>query len=1498
MTALSSKEPPIDGGRHDRFTHISATSLASPESSYELQLLGDDEKNHDYEEKSSWRSLFAFTQRQHSGSLFIAIIFGIIAGFPQPVAAIFYGRIFSDMAKFGAGNATGAETLKSISLWCITLTAIGAATWLVQGIALLAEMIFGELQAKNVRKKMFEGMVDKEMEWYDLRKDGIASLLTRIQTQARELQLAVSQPLGFFITELSGSIVALGVALFYSWKLTLVLFATIPVAAVLLTWISSKIGPAIEQQKIELMRASKVVNTSFSAINVVKAFNGQEQEVWQYHTIIKRVAEKYLVQARANAFQVGITRFMMIGIFVQGFWYGLYLVQRGLDSGRVVTTFYACLFAMQAIVILLPHWMVIKKGMSAGETLKTIMVRMQSEHKSTTMTGTLRPDICEGDIEIKEVAFSYPSNPRQQVLTRSTFFFPAHETTFVVGKSGSGKSTVGNLLLKYYSATSGEILVDGRLIQDLDAVWLRQNITLVQQDTILFNDTILQNIAFGRSDPVTEKDVLKAASTTDLTQTIMDLPEGLETVVGTNGKALSGGQQQRVALARARLRDTPILILDESTSALDRTSREKVMAEIRKWRERKTTIIITHDVSQIEEKDYVYVMERGVVVQEGYRKNLEEKKHGRFSMFLEADQPSPAMLEEEDTPITPGRRNSEPTSPTVSTIEESEGNRLLIATKHQHNRISIILGFTKPPVNSLIRSPNLLGNNRFSLDILAAQTNYFREQEMWSTPPPPSVSAFQSQSNRQSVVPTSAAPEIKGEYSSFLTGSTLVETSPSSTPQTTQLPFVTQAGLGEVNRKGLKSEAKLSLPTINTAITRNDLPKVEKTPLRTDPSDDRDQYEEEEETASMTTVLKTVWPTLGKFDRLIFVLGVIASTVVAGATPVFAWVFGKLLTVFWLKVNQSAEGRKWALALLGIAIVDGIAFFTSRYASEYVGQAWVSSLRVEALKRILAQPKSWFDKPKNSPGRLTECLDRDAEEMRNLIGRFAAPVYVVLWILAISVTWALIISWKLALVALACAPVMFLVTRTFDRVSSIWESKCNHASESTATIFSEVFSNIRVVRALTLEDYFETKHSKSTSTTYKTGVSRAMYSGLFFGLVEAVSMFTTALVFYYGAVMITNGENTVTHVLQVVNLLLFGIANSTAIIALIPQVESSRTTATRMLYLATLPYHTSHEHQGAARLETPFPIEFKDCNFTYPSRPGSRSLKRVSLMIKEGTYTAIVGPSGSGKSTIATLLLALYPPDPLPTTITNTNSQSSPTPSPLTFSSHPITSLNIPSLRTHIAIVPQTALLFPTTIYQNIIYGLPESSSFHCRKAAMHAATQAGIHDFIMSLELGYNTLIGDGGMGLSGGQGQRICIARALVRRPKLLILDEATSALDAVSAAGIRETITNLMTKPRDGGEVGKLTVVVISHSTEMMRMASEVVVIERGRVVEKGGFEELKRRGGAFARLIGAKKVGLGFGNWGEGGWSPGLGVGMADLTPVRARSKWSWNRIGSI
>ena len=1061
------------------------------------------------------------------------------------------------------------------------------------------------------------------------------------------------------------------------------------------------------------------------------------------------------------------------------------------------------------------------------------------------------------------MSFAYPSNPRQLALNKTTFFFPAGETTFVIGRSGSGKSTLANLLLRYYETLSGDIIIDGHVIQVLDTDWLRQQITLVQQDSVLFNETLWQNIEFGGHGRIKEKDIAKACQMAGLENTIDELPNGIDTVVGSSGRQLSGGQKQRVSIARARLRDAPILILDEGTSALDHTSRIKIMDNIREWRKGKTTIIITHDIAQIFDDDYVYVMESGVIVQEGYRKKLAEKDHGTFASFLPVEPSVSTVLG--DIGYVSNRRNSEPASPLSPTSADSLFEDEL---EEGRGRMSNILGIIgSPPLNT---GGTRFQNHRMSLGVASAYANDLRADNIWSSP---NLSRDDGRlwSGTTQMPSTLSSPRPLSNY----------RPSPANTFSPTFIAPLPHDGNSDYNpQRGPARPLRPKPPPIKTILYE----KVAPLPV-TSPFEENDDGAAggnikgtflKRKPATLQKIFVTVWPALKWKDRFILIIGFLAAFIIAAATPVFAVFFGELLGEFYAPSNREGQGRKWALALLGLAFVDGSACFITHYALEHSAQAWVNTLRVEALKRILAQPKSWFDKSRNSPGRLNECLDRNAEEMRNLIGRFAGTAFTAFWMLGISIVWAVIKSWKLTFVALACAPVLYGITRTFNTISSKWEAKCNTTAEHASSIFAETFSNIRVVRALTLATHFKDKHTKATADTYKMGLKRAMYSGLLFGLTESASYFVTALVFYYATIIISHGEINVGDSIQIVNLLLFGIANSTSMLSIIPQINSSRTTASHMLYLANLPLFVSHEAHGKQRLVSPFPIEFHSLNFTYPSRPHTQTLSSISLTLTPNSCMAIVGPSGSGKSTITSIILGLYPPD-LPSSSFSTTSLS-----PLTFAGISILDCNISSLRSTMAIVSQTAVLFPTTIFSNIVYGLPPLSEYNNISSAIHACIQAGIHEFISSLPSGYHTLVGEGGQGLSGGQAQRIAIARALVRRPKLLILDEATSALDMESAEVIRETVGKLRR-----GEVGNgMAVVIISHSTEMMMIADEIVMLENGRIVETGGFEELRRRGGKFGKLIGGESKGRKIS-------TVGSEIRRASLmTPVEGRSRNTW------
>lgn len=979
----------------------------------------------------------------------------------------------------------------------------------------------------------------------------------------------------------------------------------------------------------------------------------------------------------------------------------------------------------------------------------------------------------------------------------------------MIGKSGSGKSTLGNLLMRFYEPMAGEISIDGHALQTLDVQWLRNNITLVQQQSVLFNESVFKNIAFGRRDwdGVRKEEIRRSIETAFLQHTINDLPNGLDTIVGTGGNAMSGGQRQRVAIARARLRDTPILILDEATSALDHISKGLVMNAVRGWRQGKTTIIITHDLTQIEDDEYAYILDKGIVVQEGYRYALQKGSDGplgtprrpsiNFPINFPINKRLPKLPEESRRPSY------------ASMSLESRGSTISMRS-HDSLNIQYLPRPQSVYVPGIFRSASeVTGALRRSQFAAGAFTMHHMSGL-------PGVFARSLHGDRQGENGTDAAFDW-----------------PLLDPQKQRMQDLWSVNqLHEARKDASRAadtrEIRLTPERVSEAIPMETVsPLIEE---RRKHANIPNRPSSRRQPAPIKKILLTIWPVLSWRHRLSLIGGFAGAAVHAAATPVFSWVFSKLLSTFFLPENRSHEALKWSLSVFGVGGGDAVATYFMHYLLESCGQAWVDCLRTEAMKRIIDRPRAWFDRDRNSVASLIECLDRNAEEMRNLLGRFAGFMFVVVVMLLTALIWSLIICWKLTLVGLAAAPFMYAVTKSYQAVNARWEDRCNEAGTAAAAIFTETFSNVRTVRALTLEAYLHGKYLKSTDNALHVGLRRSAYSSIFYGISDSGIIFATALIFYYGAVVTASRAFTTQSIVTVFSMLLFSISNANAIIAFIPQINSSCATATRLLRLAYLPHMSSHEHTGHIRISALGVISFNDVHFTYPSRPHGSVLNRLSLKLAPNTSSALVGASGSGKSTIASLLLGLYPP----------------TSGTLTFDSISCSELHLPSLRSIVAVVPQTPQIFAASIASNIAYALPERSTLASRAAVERAAGMAGIHSFITSLPRGYHTLIGEGGTGLSGGQLQRIAIARALARQPLLLILDEATSALDGESAQSIRDLVRRL----RSQG-VG---VLMITHDREMMAACEEVIVLKAGVVEERGPFSYLARKeGGELRRLL---------------------------------------------
>ncbi|KAK7961693.1 uncharacterized protein PG986_002518 [Apiospora aurea] len=1451
---------------------------------------------------TSIKYLFAFTDRKGYAALAAGFAASFIVGVLKALLAIFLGEIFPIIANFGNGRITGKAALSRVSNWCINLTLAGGIAWIANFVLLLAWVAHGERQARSLRVRSFKQLLAKDLAWFDGLSEGTPAVLSGLYSHIRELQAASSVALGNLTVDIIASVASLGVALYFSWKLTLVLLSTIPIAIIVLGLLVREIEPAILAQHSALASASSYVTSTLASIDVVKVFNGLDHETWQYSDGIRRSKYFYLSQSRANACQMGFVKFWLELLFVVGFFYGTVLVQGGASVGSVVATFYATFGALQAIESCIPMYLVLVKGILAGRSLHTFLGDNKCKYRPGKRLGHSETSC----IELMDVTFAYPSNPSSIVLRNVSLSLSRRRpVTFIIGRSGSGKSTVGNLLVNLYKPSSGSL----RIYVDNMEIWpkesIRSHVTLVQQSTALFDQTLRTNLEWASNrqfdEPLVQPHELReACRAASLQPVLAKLPLGLETRIGPGGHSLSEGERQRVAVARARIRDPVCLILDEVTSNLDRPSRVQIMENIRQWRHDKTTLIITHDLSLIKDEDYVYVLEEGRVVQEGKRRDV-ELEDGPFIQLLNSADEYGCIKDDNMS-----HAGDQPDS-------DTSGGRHVSASSHTSSLSarSILSQIISPPISSMF------------WPIGGFQSSVF-----------PPLSAGHALRSPAYQIGHLQYPEMRGRATSDIrdaapiTSSNKTHTRPNEEPHVAIHPQEqhTKPSSCDVIREnqsggqdsGTKHAGQLT-PVEMSAIAGDDT-------LAhgiTERSNDADFIQ-----LPLRDIYQTVWPHLRLSYRLLFIVGILCALLVAASVPAFSVVFAHLLVVLYSPEKQGPYQVQWTLLLFLVALVGGFATFLAYHLCDCAAQAWIDSLRSKALSRILIQPRAWYARPQNSPHRIAACIDLGAEEMRTLVGRFVPMMLVVVCMISTSIVWAIVISWKLALVTLAAAPVLMAATKGFALVSAKCDMRCNDAALQTHGILTEAVTKIKTVRALAVERFLDREFSQSASRTLSLGIRKAVVMAVLFACWQSVLWFTMALIFYYATVLLAvNREITVGAALQVVNLLVMGLSTASHILNSVPAITAAQATASQLLHYVNLPIHPDEgcsqgdktvisgkrsSSFGNKHITSPFPIRMDGLSFTYPPFPGLNgnnppperpTLTNINLEVRPNTITAIVGPSGCGKTTLAHLLLCLYEPDPIHPA---RNVRPSKYRHPLSFAGLPPSMINLEALRREqlISYVPQSPTLFPgLSLHDNILYGIPEASPLRSNLAALHrAAADAGIHDFIVSLPHGYNTRIagagaGTGGVELSGGQTQRVCLARALVRRPALLVLDEPTSALDAQAAAEVRRSLvrfaknggshnnrgsTTTTTRgsfapsliqehselvdeygtpplfPPDSitGGARETAVVFVTHCRRMMRVADQICVLgSEGQVVERGTYAELiDRIGGRFAEFVG--------------------------------------------
>lgn len=512
----------------------------------------------------------------------------------------------------------------------IQLTAYGFL--IIAGVAFVGGFIqnsmfvmAGERITARIRRELFKAINRQDITYFDTTETG--TLIARLSEDASLLQAMFTDKigqLGASITQFLGGIV---IALYYSWQLTLVMLCTAPLMGVAIVFQGAFVVRFTKKGQDKSAAALTVAEEVIANMRTVRSFSQEEKEVMRYDSFIYQLLRISFLRGCSQGFGAGLIQFFVWGSCALAFWYGGVLVGKEiLVFGDLVTVFGMMLFACLGISVGLATLPEFAKGQAAYGRMKEVISR---EPAIPFEGGATLPTVL-GEIELRDVCFRY-STRDVDVLNNVNLHIKPGTTVAFVGESGSGKSTIFSLIERFYEVQSGQVLIDGHDIRQLDPRWLHGYISMVSQEPVLFGTTIAENISYSQNNPSMQS-IMDAAKAANAHNFIEALPDAYRTEVGERGVQLSGGQKQRVAIARAILMNPKILLLDEATSALDTESEALVQEALDRLMVGKTSLVIAHRLATVRNADSIVVLKRGTIVAQGTHDYLMEHSPDYISL--------------------------------------------------------------------------------------------------------------------------------------------------------------------------------------------------------------------------------------------------------------------------------------------------------------------------------------------------------------------------------------------------------------------------------------------------------------------------------------------------------------------------------------------------------------------------------------------------------------------------------------------------------------------------------------------------------------------------------------------------------------------------------------------------------------------------------------------------------------------------------------------------
>ncbi len=475
--------------------------------------------------------------------------------------------------------------------------------------------VVGQKIIARMQTQLFEHLIHADLKLFHDHAAG--RLISRFTSDIMLMRASLSSALTGLIRDSLSTVFLVGVMFYQSWELALIAFTVFPLMVYPVIRLGKRMRKLSDSSQHELGNLANRLDETFTGVRMVKAYARESFEVSRAKSVIDQLYRLYVKAARVQAASAPILELFTGAAIAAVIWYGgLQVVAGNTTPGAFFSFITAMIMAYKPARNMTSMNGYVQEGVAAAHRLFAVL--------DTKPTITDKPDaraleVTAGHVRVENVSFRYGEN--MGGVEQITLDIPHGKTVALVGASGSGKSTLINLLLRFYEIQSGRILIDGQNIQDVTLASLRSAMALVSQEVVLFDDTVRANIAYGKLD-ATDADIHRAAEAAAADEFIRALPNGYDTLIGPNGVKLSGGQRQRIAIARAILKNAPILLLDEATSALDSQSERAVQTALDRLSHGRTTLVVAHRLSTIQQADQIVVLDQGRIVESGTHESL------------------------------------------------------------------------------------------------------------------------------------------------------------------------------------------------------------------------------------------------------------------------------------------------------------------------------------------------------------------------------------------------------------------------------------------------------------------------------------------------------------------------------------------------------------------------------------------------------------------------------------------------------------------------------------------------------------------------------------------------------------------------------------------------------------------------------------------------------------------------------------------------------------